>query len=82
MSIKLNPHQVIAVQYIRNAYGLLLFHSPGSGKTITSLKMAEQFVSHKVLIITTKSSIKAFQDDLIKISWNTNSRPIEFYTYK
>ena len=82
MSIKLNPHQVIPVQHIRNVYGLLLFHSPGSGKTITSLKMAEQFVSHKVLIITTKSSIKAFQDDLVKIGWDIKSRPIEFYTYK
>ena len=85
MSIKLNPHQLIPIKYIQNSYGLILFHSPGSGKTITSLKMAEQFTSHKILIITTKSSIKAFQDDLIKINWNhTNNtiRPIEFYTYK
>jgi superfamily II DNA or RNA helicase len=82
MSIKLNQHQQIPITYIRNAYGLILFHSTGSGKTITSLKMAEQFKSHKLLIITTKSSIKAFQDDLIKIKWNIQSRPIEFYTYK
>jgi superfamily II DNA or RNA helicase len=82
MSIKLNPHQQIPINYIRNAYGLILFHSTGSGKTITSLKMAEQFKSHKLLIITTKSSIKAFQDDLIKIKWDIQSRPIEFYTYK
>lgn len=82
MSIKLNPHQLIPITYIKNAYGLVLFHSPGSGKTITSLKMAEQFVLHKVLIITTKSSVKAFNDDLAKLKWNTQSRPIEFYTYK
>ncbi len=79
MSIVLNPHQIPPIKYIRNAYGLILFHSPGSGKTITSLEMAKQFVSHQVLIITTKSSVKAFQDDMIKIGWN---RPIEFYTYK
>ena len=82
MSIRLNPHQLIPVNYIRNVYGLLLFHSTGSGKTITSLKMAEQFVSYRVLIITTKSSVKAFQDDMIKIGWDSKTRPIEFYTYK
>lgn len=79
MNIKLNPHQIPPIKYIRNAYGLVLFHSPGSGKTITSLEMARQFASHQVLIITTKSSVKAFQDDMAKIGWNT---PVEFHTYK
>ncbi len=79
MNIKLNPHQIPPVKYIRNAYGLVLFHSPGSGKTITSLEMAKQFVSHQLLIITTKSSVKAFQDDMVKTAWD---KPVEFYTYK
>ena len=52
--ITLNPHQVIPVQYIRNNYGLILFHSPGSGKTLTSLSMALQFPSHNIIVITTK----------------------------
>lgn len=79
MDITLNPHQIPPIKYIRNAYGLVLFHSPGSGKTITSLEMAKQFASHQVLIITTKSSVKAFQDDMVKIKW---SKPVEFHTYK
>jgi superfamily II DNA or RNA helicase len=77
--IKLNPHQIIPVQYIRNNYGLILFHSPGSGKTITALSMALQFPSHEVLVITTKSSIKNFNDDIKKINFKSN---IIFFTYK
>jgi superfamily II DNA or RNA helicase len=77
--IKLNPHQIIPVQYIRNNYGLILFHSPGSGKTITALSMALQFPSHEVLVITTKSSVKNFNDDIKKINFKSN---IIFFTYK
>jgi len=77
--IKLNLHQIIPVQYIRNNYGLILFHSAGSGKTITSLSMALQFPSHDVLVITTKSSIKNFMDDIKKIDFKSN---IIFLTYK
>ena len=46
--IKLNPHQVIPVQYIRNNYGLILFHSPGSGKTLT---YAARFAALKFCVV-------------------------------
>lgn len=77
--IKLNPHQVVPIQYIRNNYGLVLFHSPGSGKTITSLSMALQFPTHNIIVITTKSSVKNFLDDIKKLNFKQN---IKFYTYK
>ena len=77
--IKLNPHQVVPIQYIRNNYGLLLFHSPGSGKTITSLSMAQQFPLHDIIVITTKSSVKNFIDDIKKLNFKSK---IQFYTYK
>ena len=77
--IKLNPHQVVPIQYIRNNYGLVLFHSPGSGKTITSLSMAQQFPLHDIIVITTKSSVKNFIDDIKKLNFKSK---IQFYTYK
>ena len=77
--IKLNPHQIIPIKYIRNTYGLILFHSPGSGKTITSLAMGQQFPTHNILVITTKSSVKNFYDDMKKLNFKSN---IEFFTYK
>mgnify|MGYP000875624717 CR=1 FL=1 len=77
--IKLNSHQLLPIKFIRNNYGLILFHSAGSGKTITSLSMAKQFPSHSIIIITTKSSVKNFQDDIIKINFD---RDVQFYTYK
>ena len=76
--MKLNSHQLFPIQFIRNNFGLILFHSTGSGKTITSLSMANQF-THDIIIITTKSSMKNFQDDIKKINF---TKTIYFYTYK
>jgi superfamily II DNA or RNA helicase len=77
--IELNSYQIIPIKYIRNSFGLILFHSPGSGKTITSLSMAQQFPTHNIIVITTKSSIKNFYDDMKKLNFKSN---IEFFTYK
>ena len=41
--IQLFNYQQICVNFIKNNRGLILYHSMGSGKTITSLAMATQF---------------------------------------
>lgn len=66
MTIKLLEHQKRCVDYIKNHRGLILYHSMGSGKTITSLAMAVQF-QNPIIIIATKSSKKNFRDDMIKM---------------
>ena len=43
--------------------GLILYHSMGSGKTITSLAMVYQF-KFPIIIISTKASRKNFHDDI------------------
>ena len=48
---------------MKNHYGLVLYHSMGSGKTITSLAMVYQF-TFPIIIISTKASRKNFQDDI------------------
>ena len=63
---KLFGYQQICVDYIKNNYGLILYHSMGSGKTITSLAMAIQF-PYNIVIIATKASKKNFQDDISKM---------------
>jgi ERCC4-related helicase len=59
--------------------GLVLYHSMGSGKTITSLAMVYQF-KFPILIISTKASRKNFQDDIKKM--NLDIARIEILTYQ
>lgn len=76
-AITLKPHQVIPINYIRHHYGLLLYHSVGSGKTITALSAMHH---HKkpIIVVGPKSSEKAFIDD----SRRLGGIPFTFYTYQ
>lgn len=77
--IKLFEHQIKCVNWLKNHYGLILYHSMGSGKTITSLAMVYQF-KYPILIISTKASRKNFQDDIKKMGLDTSR--IEIMTYQ
>ena len=80
VKIQLKPHQKPPVEFIKNKFGLLLYHSTGSGKTITSLEMMKQFKDKKLLIIGPKSSKKAFTDEINKLGMCLND--IEIYSYQ
>lgn len=77
--IKLFEHQIKCVNWLKNHYGLVLYHSMGSGKTITSLAMVYQF-KYPILIISTKASRKNFQDDIKKMNLDTSR--IQILTYQ
>lgn len=77
--VKLLEYQNKCVNFIKNNYGLIIYHFMGSGKTITSLSMLYQF-DYPILIITTKSSKKNFVDDIKKL--NFDPKKITLYTYK
>ena len=62
----LKDHQVKPVKFMKDNYGLILYHSTGSGKTITSLVAMNQF-NDPVIVIGRKQSAKAFKDDMKKI---------------
>lgn len=78
-NIKLFPHQVRCVEWMKNNNGLILYHSMGSGKTITSLSMAYQF-KYPIIIISTKASRKNFVDDIKKMDLDTGR--IQIITYQ
>ena len=78
-NIKLFEHQIKCVEWMKKNNGLILYHSMGSGKTITSLAMVYQF-KYPILIISTKASRKNFQDDIKKM--NLDSSRIEILTYQ
>lgn len=78
-NVKLFPHQIKCVEWIKKHNGLILYHSMGSGKTITSLAMVYQF-KYPIIIISTKASRKNFQDDIKKMRLDTGR--IEILTYQ
>lgn len=78
-NIKLLQHQIKCVEWFKKNNGLILYHSMGSGKTITSLAMVYQF-KYPIIIISTKASRKNFQDDIKKMNLDTNR--IQIFTYQ
>ena len=77
--IELFEHQLKCVKWMQKHYGLVLYHSMGSGKTITSLAMVYQ-LKFSIIIISTKASRKNFQDDIRKMGLD-HSR-IQILTYQ
>jgi intein-encoded DNA endonuclease-like protein len=55
-NVKLFEHQTKCVKWLNTHYGLVLYHSMGSGKTITSLAMVYQF-KFPIIIITRKNTV-------------------------
>ena len=78
-NIKLLEHQIKCVEWLKKHDGLVLYHSMGSGKTITSLAMVSQF-KFPIIIISTKASRKNFQDDIKKMG--LDSSRISILTYQ
>jgi len=79
LMIKLFEHQIKCVNWLKKHNGLILYHSMGSGKTITSLAMVYQF-KNPIIIISTKASRKNFQDDIKKM--NLDISRIQIITYQ
>ena len=71
MSVKLKPHQQTAVNFMDNHYGLILYHSTGSGKTITSLVAMYKF-NKPIIIIGPKSARKAFEDEIKELDYDSS----------
>ena len=68
--VTLKSHQQLPVRFMNKNRGLILYHSTGSGKTITALSAMTQHPD-PVIVIGRKSSRKAFQDDIKKLDLKT-----------
>ena len=77
-AIVLKRHQKIPIEFIKYNRGLIIYHSTGSGKTLTALYAAYQF-KYEIIIIGTKSSKKTFIDNMKKAGLETNR--FSFFTY-
>lgn len=78
MTIKLKQHQILPIEFMKYNRGLILYHSTGSGKTLTALFAVAQF-KNEIIIIGTKSSRKTFIDNIQKAEMDMSR--FTFYTY-
>lgn len=76
--IELKQHQKRPVQFMKNNRGILLYHSTGSGKTLTALFCVHQF-KYEIIIVGPKSSSKTFKDNIQKSGMDPSR--FTFYTY-
>ena len=76
--IQLKNHQKLPIEFMKYNKGLILYHSTGSGKTITALYCVYQF-DFEIIIVGTRSSHKTFIDNIQKTK--LNSQRFQFYTY-
>lgn len=76
--ITLKNHQIKPIEFMKKNDGLLLYHSTGSGKTLTALFAMAQF-DYPIIIIGTKSSKKTFVDNIKKAALDENR--FTFFTY-
>lgn len=76
--IKPQEHQIFPINFLKSNYGILLYHTMGSGKTITALLSVYQF-PNEIIIIGPKSSRKTFDDEILRLKLN-NDR-FTFYTF-
>lgn len=77
-NIILKQHQKKPITFMKYNRALIIYHSTGSGKTLTAIFAVHQF-TYDIIIIGNKSSKKSFIDDIKKAEIN-ESRFI-FYTY-
>ena len=76
--LKLYEHQLVPIEFLKTHDGLILYHSTGSGKTLTALYAAYQF-PYDIIIIGTKSARKTFTDNISKAG--LNPARFTFYTF-
>ena len=77
--IVLREHQILPIQFIKDNFGLIIYHSLGTGKTITSLMGMNQF-KKEVVIIGPKSSKKIFMDEIDKLKLDKDK--FKIFSYK
>ena len=76
--IKLKPHQLIPINFLKHNRSCILYHSTGSGKTITALKAMYQFDNDIIIIGSILVFKIAAEASSFKMQSDRGSRPDQF----
>lgn len=85
-NIKLKNHQIKICHQVKdkNIDGLLLFHSVGSGKTITAITLIrcilQEYPEKKIYILSPKSLLSNFEKEIKKLEIKFNKN-VEFFSH-
>ena len=77
--IKLTKHQKIPIEYLKKHRALIIYHSTGTGKTVTALLAVYQF-KNDIVIIGPKNSQKTFIDHIQILKLDISR--FTFYSFK
>lgn len=80
--MKLKEHQKRCAEKFENVRGLILYHSLGSGKTITSIACAENndSINYDKIVILPASLVENFKKELK--AYNVNMSKYKIYSYE
>ena len=85
LKVHVNPHQQLVVEHMLKNRGLVMVHSVGSGKTISSIVttkcLLDRYPGKKVIIITPKSLQDNYKKELVKVGLSANDERYIFYTF-
>ena len=81
MAIKFKKHQKYVIDYFKKykPNGILLFHGLGSGKTITSIGIAESYPKNNVICIVPASMRTGWEKELNKMKVNKKKYNVMSY---
>jgi superfamily II DNA or RNA helicase len=82
--LQLKPHQISVANQLMNTRGVIVFHSVGVGKTVTSISTSQCFllsgIIKKVIVITPTSLQENFKQQMEKYNENIDFSLYHFYT--
>lgn len=83
--LPLTSYQQNAINFMKNNRGLLVYFETGTGKTLTAIAFSQcilnTYPDKHIVIITTKSVITNFRNEITKYGADPDDDRYEFYTY-
>ena len=82
--LQLKPHQISVANQLTNTRGVIVFHSVGVGKTVTSIASSQCLllsnIIKKIIVITPTSLQENFKQQMEKYNDNIDFSLYHFYT--
>jgi len=85
LNVQINPHQQLITEHLLKNRGLVVVHSVGTGKTISSIVatkcLLDKYPDKHVVIITPKSLQDNYLKEMKKVGIDERDKRYNFFTY-
>src|SRR5258708_25289225 len=84
--LKLQPHQIKLVNFLKNNRGVIAAFNVGTGKTLIAVTASQCYLDehpdHQVIVVTPKSLVDNFKKEIKKYGAKANDRRYQFLTLR